>query len=160
MDTTNPTDTQQDKTLQDDLKESAHRIWLAGLGALAAAEQEGSKMFNRLVDRGRDFESKGRTEVKDQYEKARTDVKDGYEKARTQAQATWENVGDKVDEMVTAALHRLGVPTREEIHTLTLRVEELNSKVESLKPRVTPASEAAVISPTEITPNPEAKIIV
>ncbi|HYG64193.1 MAG TPA: phasin family protein [Thermoanaerobaculia bacterium] len=162
MDTTNPTDSQQDKTLQDDLKESAHRIWLAGLGALAAAEQEGAKMFNRLVDRGRDFESKGRTEARDTYEKTRTEVKDTYDKARTQAQATWENVGDKVDEVVTAALHRLGVPTREEIHTLTLRVEELNAKVESLKPRVTPAAagEPAVITPAEATPNPEAKIIV
>lgn len=162
MDTTNPTDTQQEKTLQDELRESAHRIWLAGLGALAAAEQEGTKVFNRLVDRGRDFEAKGRTEFKDQYEKARTDVKDTYEKARTQAQSTFDNVGDKVDEMVTAALHRLGVPTREEIHTLTLRVEELNAKVESLRPRVTPAGSAgpAVVTPAETTPNPEAKIIV
>jgi poly(hydroxyalkanoate) granule-associated protein len=160
MDTTNPTDTtQQEKTLQDELRESAHRIWLAGLGALAAAEQEGTKVFNRLVDRGRDFEAKGRTEFQGQYDKARTEVKDQYEKARTQAQSTFENVGDKVDEMVTAALHRLGVPTREEIHTLTLRVEELNAKVESLKPRVTPAS-TAVVTPAETTPNPEAKIIV
>jgi poly(hydroxyalkanoate) granule-associated protein len=158
--TTTDTQTQQEKTLQDELRESAHRIWLAGLGALAAAEQEGTKMFNRLVDRGRDFESKGRTEFKGQYEKARTEVKDQYEKARTQAQGTWENVSDKVDDMVTAALHRLGVPTREEIHTLTQRVEELNAKVESLKPRVTPASEPAVVTPTETTPNPDAKIIV
>ena len=69
METT--TETRQEKTVQDDLKESAHRIWLAGLGALAAAEQEGTKMFNRLVDRGRDVEAKGRTEAKDQYDKAR-----------------------------------------------------------------------------------------
>jgi poly(hydroxyalkanoate) granule-associated protein len=145
-------ETRHEKSLQDDLKESAHRIWLAGLGALAAAEQEGSKMFNRLVDRGRDFEAKGRTEAKDQ-----------YEKARTQAQNTWENVGDKVDDMVTSALHRLGVPTREEIRTLTQRVEELNAKVESLKPRVTPAGGATtvVVTPDEVpTPNPDAKIIV
>lgn len=160
METTTTTDTQQEKTLQDDLRESAHRIWLAGLGALAAAEQEGSKMFNRLVERGRDFETKGKSEFKGQYEKARTEVKDQYEKARSQAQSTFDNVGEKVDEMVTAALHRLGVPTREEIHTLTQRVEELNAKVESLKPRVTPASEPAVVAPTETTPKPEAKIIV
>jgi poly(hydroxyalkanoate) granule-associated protein len=153
METT--TENRQEKTVQDDLKESAHRIWLAGLGALAAAEQEGTKMFNRLVDRGRDFEAKGRTEAKDQYEKA----KDQFDKAKGQAKDTWENVGEKVDEMVTSALHRLGVPTREEIHTLTQRIEELNAKVETLKPRVTPAG-GSVVTPDSPTPNPDAKIVV
>jgi poly(hydroxyalkanoate) granule-associated protein len=145
-------ETRQDKSIQEDLKESAHRIWLAGLGALAAAEQEGSKMFNRLVERGRDFETKGKTEAKDQYEKAR----EQFDKAKSQAKESWDNVGGKVDEMVTQALHRLGVPTREEIHTLTQRVEELNSKVEALKPRVTPV----VVTPDTPTPNPDAKIVV
>jgi polyhydroxyalkanoate synthesis regulator phasin len=50
-----------------------------------------------------------------------------------------DKVGSKLDETLTATLHRLGVPTREEIRTLTLRVEELNAKVEQLKPRVAPA---------------------
>lgn len=154
METT--TETRQDKSLQDDLKESAHRIWLAGLGALAAAEQEGTKVFNRLVDRGREFEAKGRTDAKDQYEKAR----EQFDKAKGQAKETWENVGDKVDEMVTSALHRLGVPTREEIYTLTQRVEELNAKIEALKPRVTPAGGSAVVTPDTPTPNPDAKIVV
>ena len=42
------------KNLQDELKESAHRIWLAGLGALAAAGEEGTNVFDRHVDRGRE----------------------------------------------------------------------------------------------------------
>ncbi len=120
------------KNLQDELKDSAHRIWLAGLGALAAAGEEGTKMFDRLVDRGREYESKGRDEARKQYEEAKTSAED-----------TWKGWADKIDDSVTKALHRLGVPSREEIHTLTQRVEELNSKVESLKPRVTPATPAA-----------------
>jgi poly(hydroxyalkanoate) granule-associated protein len=128
--------TTQEKTLQDDLKESAHRIWLAGLGALAAAEQEGSKVFNRLVERGRDFESKGREEAKEQ-----------YEKARTKAESTWSDVSSKVDEAVAGALHRLGVPTRDEIRTLTQKVEELTAKVETLRPRTATAPEPVIITP-------------
>jgi poly(hydroxyalkanoate) granule-associated protein len=137
MDTTN-----QDKTLQDDLKESAHRIWLAGLGALAAAEQEGTKVFNRLVERGRDFESKGRDEAKEQ-----------FDKARAKAESTWSDVGTKVDEAVAGALHRLGVPTRDEIRNLTQKVEELTAKVETLRPRTTPAGTAGT-SGTAVTPEP------
>jgi Poly(hydroxyalcanoate) granule associated protein (phasin) len=51
--------------------------------------------------------------------------------------------GSKADQTITATLHRLGVPTREEIRNLTRRVEELDAKVELLRPRVTPAATAA-----------------
>lgn len=119
------------KNLQDELKDSAHRIWLAGLGALAAAGEEGTKMFDRLVDRGREYESRGRDEARKQYEGAKTSTDDFLK--------TWS---DKLDESVTKALHRMGVPSRDEIHNLTRRVEELNAKVEMLKPRVTPAGTA------------------
>ena len=61
--TTGTTGTTQEKNVQEELKDSVHRIWLAGLGALAAAEEEGNKLFSRLVDRGRDVESKGKVEV-------------------------------------------------------------------------------------------------
>lgn len=117
------------KNLQDELKESAHRIWLAGLGALAAAGEEGTKMFDRLVDRGREYETKGREEARKQY--------DG---AKSTADELWGTWSTKLDEAVTNALHRMGVPSRDEIRNLTQRVEELNAKVETLKPRVTPAS--------------------
>ncbi len=118
------------KNLQDELKESAHRIWLAGLGALSAAGEEGGKMFDRLVDRGREYENKGRDEAKKQYEGAKSSAED-----------LWNTWSEKLDESVTKALHRMGVPSRDEIRNLTKRVEELNAKVETLKPRVTPAEE-------------------
>ena len=117
------------KNLQDELKESAHRIWLAGLGALAAAGEEGTKMFDRLVDRGRDYETRGREEAKKQFEGAKSTTDE-----------LWNTWSGKLDEAVTNALHRMGVPSRDEIRTLTQRVEELNAKVEMLKPRVTPAT--------------------
>ena len=131
--------TSNERKLQDDVKDTAHRIWLAGLGALAAAEEEGTKLFSRLVDRGRDVESRGKVEVDKVVDKASEVV----DKAKAKAGSTWDDLGSKVDETITAALHRLGVPTREEIRTLTQRVEELNAKVELLRPRVTPATHAS-----------------
>ena len=126
------------KNLQDELKESAHRIWLAGLGALAAAGEEGTKVFDRLVDRGREYESRGREEARKQYEGARSSADD-----------LWETWSGKLDDAVTKALHRMGVPSRDEIRTLTQRVEELNAKVEMLKPRVTPADSTVVTASGE-----------
>lgn len=131
------------RTIQDDVKETAHRIWLAGLGALAAAEEEGTKLFSRLVDRGRDVESRGKVEVDKVVDKANKVVDKVVDKAKTRASGTWDDLGSKVDDTITGALHRLGVPTREEIRNLTQRVEELNAKVELLRPRVMPATQAA-----------------
>jgi polyhydroxyalkanoate synthesis regulator phasin len=116
-------DKQEGKKLQDELKDSAHRIWLAGLGALSAAEEEGSKVFNHLVERGRDLETKGKEQVGE---------------AKKKAEKAWGGVSEKFDETLTDALHRLGVPTRDEIRTLTEKVEALTAKVEGLKPKAEP----------------------
>lgn len=139
MEPNNTTGTTQEKNVQEELKESVHRIWLAGLGALAAAEEEGSKVFSRLVDRGRDVESRGKVEV--------DRVKAEAERFKSKAESTLGSWGEKFDETLTSALHRLGVPTREEIRTLTQRVEELNAKIEQLKPRVTPAGGTGIVTP-------------
>jgi poly(hydroxyalkanoate) granule-associated protein len=129
-----------EKNVQDELLNAAHRIWLAGLGALATAEQEGAKVFSRLVDRGREVEAKGKEQVDEARQKA--------EEVKEKAEKSWGDLGDKVsgkvDEKLTEALHRLGVPTRDEIRALTQKVEELNAKVEQLKPRTTPAVASAV----------------
>ena len=143
------TTTGRDKKLQDELMESAHRIWLAGLGALAAAEEEGSKVFSRLVERGKDVESRGKETASD----AKDQVKSKFEDVKSQASNAWSGLGDKLDDTLTAALHRLGVPTRDEIHGLTQKIEELNAKVDQLKPRVTPAvtptpSVGPIVTPT------------
>ena len=41
-----------------DLKETANKVWLAGLGALASVGEEGGKLFNTLVDKGSGVESR------------------------------------------------------------------------------------------------------
>ena len=130
------TEAPQDKNnVQEEIKDSVHRIWLAGLGALAAAEEEGSKLFSRLVDRGRDVESKGKVEV----DKMKVDV----DRFKAKAENAFETWGDKFDEKLTATLRRLGVPTRDEIRNLTQKIEELNAKVEQMKPRTTAAPTVA-----------------
>jgi poly(hydroxyalkanoate) granule-associated protein len=146
MDTT--TTTNDPKKLQDDLKESAYRVWLAGLGALAAAGEEGAKAFTRLVDRGREVEDRSKDDIKAQADKAR----EQFDKAKGKAEGQWDEWSDKLDDVLTRSLHRLGVPTRDEIQTLTRRVEELMSKVEGLKPRGSAAEATASAEPIIVTP--------
>ncbi|HYU31171.1 MAG TPA: phasin family protein [Thermoanaerobaculia bacterium] len=137
------TTTTNEKKPQDELKESAYRIWLAGLGAMAAAGEEGTKAFNRLVDRGRDVEGRNKGDWQAQADKA----KEQFDKVKEKLDGQWGEWSEKIDEMITKSLHRLGVPTRDEIRTLTQRVEELTAKVEGLKPRA--AAEPVIIDPTK-----------
>ncbi|HEY9421567.1 MAG TPA: phasin family protein [Thermoanaerobaculia bacterium] len=148
--TTTTGTTTETKNAQEEIKESVHRIWLAGLGALAAAEEEGSKIFSRLVDRGRDVESRGKVEV----DRVKAEAEKLGSQVKSKAESAFENWGGKFDETLTAALRRLGVPTRDEIRNLTQRVEELNAKIDQLKPRTTPAAGSDVVTPESATATP------
>lgn len=118
--------TSGDKDIRGELKESAQRIWLAGLGALVVAEEEGSKMFQTLVEKGKDWE----------------------DQRKEQAEAKWSEgrsrVGQKIDDLeqeledrITHAMHRFGVPSRNEIRDLSDRVEELTEKIDALHKKPT-----------------------
>lgn len=120
----------EDKKVQEELKESVHKIFLAGLGAMAMAEEEGSKFFKNLVEKGEGYETRGKKRwdgVKEQVEEART-------KAKGRAESTFEKVEDTFDDAVARATRRLGIPSRDEIAMLTKRVEELTKVVEDLRP--------------------------
>lgn len=117
--------TKKAKELQSDMVESAHKIWLAGLGALAVANQEGSKLFKSLVEKGQDVEGKGKEKV----EKARGAVTG----MKTVVESYWETFEKTVDEKVTGAINRLGVPTKDEIAKLSKKVEDLTASIEKLR---------------------------
>ena len=119
------------KGWQKDVSESAHKIWLAGLGALAVAEEEGSKLFSNLVHEGERFETKGKVEWRD----VRREAEEVATRARRGAESALGTVAKSLDEQVARTLHRVGVPTRDEISALARRVEELTHAVERLRAR-------------------------
>jgi len=128
------------KSWQDEVRESAHKIWLAGLGALAVAEQEGSKLFSELVQQGERYEEQTKQRTRDAVEGAQGVASDAAERARKvadsarqAAQELWGKAGTGVDESVARVLQKVGVPTRDEIAALSRRVEELTRAVERLR---------------------------
>ncbi len=81
------------KQVQTEIVENAHQIWLAGLGAVATAQEEGSKLFKNLVERGEDVEKAGKSKV-DQAKGAVTGVK-------VVAESYWETFERTLDDKVT-----------------------------------------------------------
>jgi len=108
------------------LRESAEQVWLAGLGALATAEEEGGKAFKNLVHKGERYQKSFKKPVGDAKKRVEGTVKE----VRGRAEKTWKKVEHAFDHQVTMALHRLGVPSRKEIADLTQRVERLTRRLE------------------------------
>lgn len=128
------------KRVQQELLESAHKVWLAGLGALSTVGEEGDRLFRELVDKGRDVESRGKKNAGDVRDKVGSRVKDVRGRveermrgARERVEKGFDSVWGAVDDRVTEVLHRMGVPTRDEIQHLTRRVEELNAKIDKVR---------------------------
>jgi len=136
-----------EKSWQDEVRESAHRIWLAGLGALALAEQEGSKLFTELVQRGEKYETENKQRMKEAVSGARSATADATaqakeaaaqakEQARRIADAAremWGKTSESVEQSMAKAFEKMGVPSRDEIQALSSRVAELTLAVERLR---------------------------
>ena len=125
-----------------DVQDAVQKVFLAGLGALALAEEEGSKTFNKLVKRGKKVELPGlgmdrvraiREQIGGEAEKATDAVKDRVQDAKYVAGETADKAETQLSDAVSGVMKRLGVPTRTEISELTASVERLTSQIERLK---------------------------
>jgi len=109
----------------------AHNVWLAGLGALAAAGDEGERLFRTLVARGKKVEK----QVVQPMDKAGTRLRSTVKEVRTRASKSLGSIQTTIDDSVTATLHSLGVPTRKEIAALGRKVEQLTRAVNGKGPK-------------------------
>lgn len=103
------------------VKDSAHQVWLAGLGAYSMAQNEGGRMFVTLIKEGEDLEKRTLKF---------TDAKIAF--LSEKAAGTWDRIEHEFERRVTRALGTLGVPSKKDIDMLTRRVKELTGAVESL----------------------------
>ncbi|MCC8986682.1 MAG: phasin family protein [Candidatus Contendobacter sp.] len=111
------------------IRESANRIWLAGLGAFAKTQEESEKLFQALVKEGEGVEKRAKQAAEAQFEEAKGKVVEFRGKANEQ----FDRLEELFQERVAQVLHRMGVPTQNDIQELTQRVEALNQSVLALK---------------------------
>lgn len=100
--------------------EATRKVLLAGVGVVALAQEEAESFVNKLVERGELAEKDGRQLVKDMMERRK--------KATDEVQ---EEVD--LDARIERILHRLNVPTKNDIDGVSRQITALTKKVDELR---------------------------
>ena len=105
------------------IRDSAQKIWLAGLGAFERAKTEGPRMFETLVEQGRNMGAR----AVGMADEALKNVREG-----NYAGNRWDKLEQVFEERVSKSLSRLGVLTTREVEELSRQVRDLNESVQNL----------------------------
>jgi poly(hydroxyalkanoate) granule-associated protein len=100
------------------LLEGARKVLLAGVGAVALAQDEAEDFINKLVERGEIAERDGKKLMRELLEKRKKQAK---------------KVESSLDKRIEEILSRMNVPTKSDVQALSERVAALTKKVEELK---------------------------
>jgi len=100
------------------LLEALRKVLLAGIGAVAIAQEEIEDLVNKLVERGEIAEKDGKKLVREVMDKR----KKGAEKAE-----------DVVTKRIEEILDKMNVPTKADIDSLGDKITALTKKVDELK---------------------------
>jgi poly(hydroxyalkanoate) granule-associated protein len=100
------------------LLDVARKVLLAGIGAVALAQDEIEDFVERLVERGEIAEKDGRKLIREVMDKRKKDA---------------EKAEDEVSKRVEEILDRMNVPTKADIEALGEKITSLSKKVDELK---------------------------
>lgn len=147
------------------LAEGAREVWMAGIGALSTVEEAGAEVFHQLVKKGEHWERESRQRLAAAQQGVSAAVEGARQKAEDLAEVPGEltekleaRIQRAVEESVEGVLHRLNVPTRDEVRELIRRVDALAGKVDALQGRLRAeqaAPAAAAITLIRVAPHEE-----
>ena len=131
MSTKNPFDP---SAMSDNVKDQAQQIWLAGLGAFAKAQQDGTKAFEKLVSDGITMQRKVHTTAEEKLAEATQKAQQAAHTLSERATGQWGKLEGIFEERVAKAMHGLGVPSAAELKALHARVAALEAQL-GMKPK-------------------------
>jgi poly(hydroxyalkanoate) granule-associated protein len=123
---------EQAKNLSQAILDSSHKIWLAGLGAFARAQEGGAKVFDTLVQQGESLEAKTRAAAAGTADAARDAARAKAKEMQAMGGGTWDKLEQVFENRVARALGRLGVYSSADVKRLTERVDALSEAVNAL----------------------------
>jgi poly(hydroxyalkanoate) granule-associated protein len=132
--------------MTDNMKEQAQQIWLAGLGAFAKAQQDGTRAFEKLVSDGIGMQRQAHQAAHEKISEASERVSEAARTMNERATGQWGKLENIFEDRVARALQSMGVPSAQELHELQARVvalEERLAQYEGHSPSTSAASSKA-----------------
>lgn len=117
------------------VRDFSRQIWLAGLGAFAKAQQEGSQWFEALVEEGQALDHRMKPMTVKNIEpmvRGIEVIKDKVLEIRDRATGVWNKLEEVFQMRVARALHRLGAPTQDDIQQLFQQMDLLSQNIQEL----------------------------
>jgi poly(hydroxyalkanoate) granule-associated protein len=99
------------------IKETAHKIFLASIGAIALAQDEIEELITKLIERGETAEQEGKELVNEVMDR------------RKKIQKKTEN---EINSQIEQILERMDVPTKADIDSLSKKITALSKKIDEL----------------------------
>ena len=118
-----------DSALAGSVKESAQQIWLAGMGAFAKAQAEGGKAFETLIKEGANLQRKTQTVAEEKLGEVASKMTGMASEVQARAGQQWDKLENIFEERTAKALHKLGVPSAQDIAALSARIDELSAQL-------------------------------
>ncbi len=108
----------EEKDGQNPLLETARKVLLASIGAVALAQEDIEKFVNRLVERGEIAEKDGKKLVREVMDKRKKQA---------------EKADHEINKRIENVMERMSVPTKADIEALSEKITALSKKVDELK---------------------------
>lgn len=137
--------------MTDAMKEQAQQIWLAGLGAFAKAQQEGSKAFEKLVTDGISMQRKVHSTAEEKLAEATQKVTQAAHQFNERATGQWDKLENIFEDRVAKALTRMGMPSAKDLANLQERIAALEAQLGHERPSTAGRKTAAKKTPTKKT---------
>lgn len=119
------------------IKDKSYELWLAGIGAFSAIEEEsekfikeGEKLYKKFIEKGKDLEKKG--------QKIEQKAIDKIDSIRI-----FDNVSDFIDEKLNIAFENIGISSHNEVKDLSGKVDKLAESVDILSKKIEQKKTAA-----------------
>jgi poly(hydroxyalkanoate) granule-associated protein len=132
-----------DNALAQSIKDSAQQIWLAGMGAFAKAQAEGTQTFEKLIKDGLNLQKKTQGAAEDKINEVTGRMTAMAGEVTAKAGQHWDKLESIFEQRTAKAMSRLGVPTANDVAALQARIDKLTAEVARLGGKKAPAKTAA-----------------
>jgi len=109
--------------------EQAHRVWLAGLGALALSYRHSAAWIARFVEEGRELQSRSTTFAREAATDLHAQATGVFAPLQSRFEKQAAGYADALETRIASMLRRFGIPAKRDVDALSAEIAALTRKL-------------------------------